>query len=62
MVVQASDGTQLWRTGEAPRTITDRTWFKDGREIAASAYHGVYRYARHRSDPIGHLPYPGSHT
>ena len=61
VVVHGSDGTELWRTGEAPSTITDLTWLRDGREVAASAYNGVYRYARHRADPIGHFRYPGSH-
>lgn len=61
VVVHTSDGAELWRSGEAPSTISDLTWFKDGREVAACAYNGVYRYARHRRDPVAHLPYPGSH-
>lgn len=61
VAVHAADGTLLWQAGPAPSTITDLTWVRQGREIAASAYNGVYRYARHRTDPVGHLPYPGSH-
>jgi WD40 repeat protein len=61
VVVHTADGTLLWQTGSAPSTITDLTWIRQGREIAVSAYNGVYRYARHRTDPVGHLPYPGSH-
>lgn len=59
--VHAADGALLWRTGSAPSTITGLTWLRQGREIAVSAYNGVYRYARHSPDPVGHLPYPGSH-
>lgn len=61
VVVHGADGEQLWRTGEAPSTITGLTWIRDGREVAASAYGGVYRYAPHSTAPTGHLAYPGSH-
>ncbi|GAA3513268.1 WD40 repeat domain-containing protein [Actinocatenispora rupis] len=61
VVVRAGDGAELWRTDEAPSTLTDLTWFKGGREVAACAYNGVYRYAPHRRDPVGHFAYPGSH-
>jgi WD40 repeat protein len=61
VVVHAADGAVLWQTGPAPSTVTDLTWLRQGREIAVSAYNGVYRYARHRADPISHYPYPGSH-
>jgi WD40 repeat protein len=61
VAVHAADGTLLWRTNAAPSTVTDVTWLRQGREIAVSAHNGVYRYARHQADPVGHLPYPGSH-
>lgn len=61
VVVHDADGAVLWQTGPAPSTVTDLTWLRQGREIAVSAYNGVYRYARHRPDPISHYPYPGSH-
>jgi WD40 repeat protein len=61
IAVHAADGAPLWQAGPAPSTITDLTWVRQGREIAVSAYNGVYRYARHRTDPVGHFPYPGSH-
>ncbi|MEY9863892.1 WD40 repeat protein [Catenulispora sp. GAS73] len=61
IVVHGADGEQLWRTDEAPSTVTGLTWIRDGREVAASAYGGVYRYAPHSAAPTGHLAYPGSH-
>jgi WD40 repeat protein len=61
VLVHAVDGSTLWRTNPAPSTITDLTWLRDGREVGVAAYHGVYRYARHAADPVGHLRYPGSH-
>ena len=61
VAVHAADGGLLWRTWPAPSTVTDLTWFRQGREIAVSAYNGVYRYARHSTEPVGRFPYPGSH-
>lgn len=61
VAVHAADGARLWRTGPAPSTVTDLVWLRQGRELAASAYNGVYRFARHRRDPVGHYAYPGSH-
>ena len=40
---------------------TGLTWIREGREIAASAYGGVHRYAPRSTAPTGHLAYPGSH-
>ena len=61
IVVHAADGTELWRTDTAPSTITGLTWIRGGREVAASACGGVYRFAPHSTAPTGHLAYPGSH-
>ncbi|WP_462203676.1 WD40 repeat domain-containing protein [Frankia sp. CcWB3] len=55
--VHAADGSLLWCTGPAPSTVTDLAWLRAGREVVAAAY----RYARHSTDPVEHLRYPGSH-
>ena len=60
-VVLDSYGRQLWRTDEAPGTITDLTWLRGGRRLAVAAYNGVRCHERHQPGPVAGYGYPGSH-
>jgi WD40 repeat protein len=60
-VVLDSYGRQLWRTDEAPSTITDLTWLRGGRRLAVAAYNGVRCHERHQPGPVAGYGYPGSH-
>lgn len=60
-VVLDSEGTELWRTDEAPSTVTDLAWLRTGRRLALSAYNGVRCHERHRGDPVATYGYVGSH-
>ncbi|MGQ0630755.1 MAG: WD40 repeat domain-containing protein [Sporichthyaceae bacterium] len=60
-VVLSASGEPLWRTAQAPSTVTDLAWIRKGRELAICAYNGIYRYAKHQVAPVAELAYPGSH-
>lgn len=54
-------GRELWRTDEAPSTVTDLAWLRGGRRLAVAAYNGVRCHERHQPSPVASYGYPGSH-
>jgi WD40 repeat protein len=60
-VVLDAAGHELWRTGDAPSTVTDLAWLRDGRRLALSAYNGVRCHERHQPGPVATYSYVGSH-
>jgi WD40 repeat protein len=60
-VVLDTAGCQLWRTDEAPSTVTDLAWLRGGRRLAVAAYNGVRCHERHQPGPVASYGYPGSH-
>ncbi|GAA5063385.1 WD40 repeat protein [Thermocatellispora tengchongensis] len=54
-------GQELWRTADAPSTVTDLAWTRDGRRLAVCAYNGVYCHERHQAAPVAAYPDGGSH-
>ena len=54
-------GRELWRADEAPSTVTDLAWLRDGRRLAVAAYNGVRCHERHQPGPVADYGYPGSH-
>jgi WD40 repeat protein len=60
-VVLDAGGRELWRTGEAPSTVTDLAWLRDGRRLALTAYNGVRCHERHQPGPVATYAYTGSH-
>ena len=60
-VVLDAGGRELWRTGQAPSTVTDLAWLRGGRRLALAAYNGVRCHERHQADPVARYTYTGSH-
>jgi WD40 repeat protein len=60
-VVHDAAGRELWRTEQAPSTVTDLAWLRDGRRLAVAAYNGVRCHERHQPAPVASYGYPGSH-
>ena len=60
-VVLDAAGRELWRADEAPSTVTDLAWLRDGRRLAVAAYNGVRCHERHQPAPVASYRYPGSH-
>lgn len=60
-LVLDATGTPMWSTADAPSTVLDLLWMRNGRRLALAAYGGVYCHERHTPGPVETYPYLGSH-